>query len=45
VFQSQFTTDYSLAFASYLMALTPLLIVYIVARRWVIGGVTRGAVK
>jgi raffinose/stachyose/melibiose transport system permease protein len=45
VFQSQFTTDYSLAFASYLMALTPLLIVYIVAQRWVIGGVTRGAVK
>jgi raffinose/stachyose/melibiose transport system permease protein len=45
VFQSQFTTDFSLAFASYLMALTPLLIVYIVAQRWVIGGVTRGAVK
>jgi len=45
VFQSQFTTDYSLAFASYLMALTPLLIVYLLAQRWVIGGVTRGAVK
>jgi raffinose/stachyose/melibiose transport system permease protein len=45
VFQSQFTTDYSLAFASYLMALTPLLLVYILAQRWVIGGVTRGAGK
>lgn len=45
VFQSQFTTDYSLAFASYLMALTPLVLVYILAQRWVIGGVTRGAVK
>lgn len=45
VFQSQFTTDYSVAFASYLMALTPLLVVYILAQRWVIGGVTRGAVK
>jgi raffinose/stachyose/melibiose transport system permease protein len=45
VFQSQFTTDYSLAFASYLMALTPLLLVYVLAQRWVIGGVTRGAVK
>jgi raffinose/stachyose/melibiose transport system permease protein len=45
VFQSQFTTDFSLAFASYLMALTPLLVVHIVAQRWVIGGVTRGAVK
>jgi raffinose/stachyose/melibiose transport system permease protein len=45
VFQGQFTTDYSLAFASYLMALTPLLLVYLLAQRWVIGGVTRGAVK
>lgn len=45
VFQSQFTTDYSLAFASYLMALTPLVLVYILAQRWIIGGVTRGAVK
>lgn len=45
VFQSQFTTNYSLAFASYLMALTPLLLVYVLAQRWVIGGVARGAVK
>jgi raffinose/stachyose/melibiose transport system permease protein len=45
IFQSQFTTDYSLAFASYLMALTPLLLVYIFSQRWVIGGVTRGAGK
>jgi raffinose/stachyose/melibiose transport system permease protein len=45
VFQSQFTTDYSLAFASYLMALTPLLLAYIFSQRWVIGGVTRGAGK
>lgn len=45
VFQSQFTTDYSLAFASYLMALTPLVLVYVLAQRWVIGGVTRGSVK
>ncbi len=45
VFQSQFTTDYSLAFSSYLMALTPLVLVYVLAQRWVIGGVTRGAVK
>jgi raffinose/stachyose/melibiose transport system permease protein len=44
-FQGQFTTDYSLAFASYLMALTPLLLVYVLAQRWVIGGVTRGSVK
>jgi raffinose/stachyose/melibiose transport system permease protein len=45
VFQSQFTTDYSLAFSSYLMALTPLLLVYVLAQRWIIGGVTRGSIK
>ena len=45
VFQSQFSTNYSVAFASYLMALAPLVIAYVVAQRWVISGVTRGAVK
>jgi len=45
VFQSQFQTNYPAAFASYLMAMAPLLIVYIIAQRWVISGVTRGAVK
>src|SRR6266498_2711279 len=39
------TPDYALASASYLMALTPLLVVYVLAQRWIIGGVTRGAVK
>ena len=45
VFQSQFQTNYPAAFASYLMAMAPLLIVYVFAQRWVISGVTRGAVK
>lgn len=45
VFQSQFSTDYPTAFASYLMAMAPLLVVYVLAQRWVISGVTRGAVK
>ncbi|MEX5258167.1 carbohydrate ABC transporter permease [Kocuria arenosa] len=45
VFQSQFATNYTVAFASYLMAMAPLLVVYIFAQRWVISGVTRGAVK
>jgi raffinose/stachyose/melibiose transport system permease protein len=45
VFQGQFSTDYSLAFASYLLALAPMLLVYLFAQRWVISGVTRGAVK
>jgi hypothetical protein len=33
VFQSQFNTNYTVAFASYLMALAPLLLVYLVAQR------------
>jgi raffinose/stachyose/melibiose transport system permease protein len=45
VFQSQFTTNYTVAFASYTMALAPLVLVYLFAQRWVISGVTRGAVK
>lgn len=45
VFQSQFNTDYSTAFASYLMAMAPLLLVYLFAQRWVISGVMRGSIK
>jgi raffinose/stachyose/melibiose transport system permease protein len=45
VFQSQFQTNYPAAFASYLMALAPMLVVYVIAQRWVISGVTRGAIK
>jgi raffinose/stachyose/melibiose transport system permease protein len=45
IFQGQFTTNYTVAFASYLMALAPLLIVYLVAQRWIISVVTRGAIK
>jgi raffinose/stachyose/melibiose transport system permease protein len=33
------------AFASYLMALAPSIIVYVLAQRWVLSGVTRGAIK
>ncbi len=45
VFQGQFSTNYTVAFSSYLMALAPLLLVYVVAQRWVISGITRGSVK
>ena len=45
VFQGQFNTNYTTAFASYLMALAPLVLVYIFAQRWVISGVMRGAGK
>lgn len=45
VFQGEFQTNYSVAFASYLMALAPVLLVYVFAQRWVISGVMRGSAK
>jgi raffinose/stachyose/melibiose transport system permease protein len=45
IFQQQFNTNYNIAFASYLMAMAPTIIVYIFAQRWVLSGVTRGAIK
>lgn len=45
IFQSKFGTNYNLAFASYLLALLPLLIFYIFAQKWIINGVTKGAIK
>lgn len=45
VFKGQFSTDYSLAFASYILALLPILVFYILAQKQVISGVTSGAVK
>ena len=45
IFQGQFNIDHTVSFASYLMAMAPLLIVYVLAQRWVISGVTRGSIK
>jgi raffinose/stachyose/melibiose transport system permease protein len=45
IFQSQFGTNYNIAFASYLMAMAPTVVVYLFSQRWVISGVTQGAVK
>lgn len=45
VFSSQFATNYPMAFSSYLMAMAPILVVYLFAQKWIIGGVMRGAVK
>jgi raffinose/stachyose/melibiose transport system permease protein len=45
VFQLAFSTNYNVAFASYLMALAPSILVYVLAQRWVLSGVTRGAIK
>lgn len=44
-FQSQFGTNYNLAFASYLLALIPILIFYLICQRQIINGVVNGAVK
>ncbi len=45
VFKGQFNTQYNLAFASYLLVLAPILLVYIFCQKWIISGVTSGAVK
>lgn len=44
-FQTQFGTNYNLAFASYLLALLPILIFYIICQKQIISGVVNGAVK
>ena len=44
-FQSQFGTNYNLAFASYLLSLIPILIFYIVCQKQILNGVVNGAVK
>ncbi|ROR73315.1 carbohydrate ABC transporter permease [Bogoriella caseilytica] len=45
LFQTQFSSNYNVAFASYLMAMAPAIIAYLFAQRWVMEGVTQGAVK
>lgn len=45
VFSSQFAANYPMAFASYLMAMSPILVVYLLSQKWVVSGVVRGAVK
>jgi raffinose/stachyose/melibiose transport system permease protein len=45
LFQTQFSSNYNVAFASYLMAMAPAIIAYLFAQRWVMSGVTQGAVK
>lgn len=45
VFQTQFSSNYNVAFASYLMAMAPAIVVYLFTQRWVMSGVTQGAIK
>ena len=45
VFKSQFSVNYNLAFASYLMVIVPILIVYLFCQKWIMNGIVAGAVK
>lgn len=45
VFQSEFSTNYNLAFSSYLMALSPMILIYVIAQKWIISGVMQGSIK
>ncbi|MBT8797968.1 carbohydrate ABC transporter permease [Microbacterium flavum] len=45
LFQTQFSNNYNVSFASYLMAMAPAIVVYLFTQRWVMEGVTQGAVK
>jgi len=45
VFKGQFATNYNLAFASYIMVMLPVILAYVVTQRWIIAGVTEGAIK
>ena len=44
-FQSQFGTNYNLAFASYILAVIPILIFYVICQKQILNGVANGAVK
>ena len=45
IFQTQFSNNYNVAFSSYLMAMAPAIVVYLFAQRWVMSGLTQGAIK
>lgn len=45
IFQTQFSNNYNVSFASYLMAMAPAIVAYILAQRWVMSGLTQGAIK
>jgi raffinose/stachyose/melibiose transport system permease protein len=45
LFQTQFSNNYHVSFASYLMAMAPAIVAYLFTQRWVMAGVTQGAVK
>lgn len=44
-FKSAYTFDYNLAFASFLFSIVPMMIIYICLQKYIIAGLTAGAVK
>lgn len=44
-FQTQFGTNYNLAFASYFLALLPILVFYLICQKQILNGVVNGAIK
>ena len=44
-FKNQYSFDFNLAFASFLLSMLPMIILYIFMQRFIISGITRGAVK
>lgn len=45
MFQTQFSNNYNVSFASYLLAMGPSIIAYVFTQKWVMSGLTQGAVK
>lgn len=44
-FKTAYTFDYNLAFASFLLSMLPIMVVYVFAQKYIIQGLTNGAVK
>ena len=44
-FKSTFTVDYALVFATFILSMLPVFLVYLVLQKQIIGGLTNGAVK
>ena len=44
-FKNQYTFDFNLAFASFLLSMLPMIIMYLFMQRYIISGITKGAVK
>ncbi|MEG2315227.1 MAG: ABC transporter permease subunit, partial [Clostridia bacterium] len=44
-FKTQYSIDYSLTFASFVLSMLPIMIFYVFMQKHIIGGLTSGAVK